>query len=119
MFDSMIGLENLCRLEFVHITVDIKAMDSADLPRLEQVTHLKLARFYMKDGFDAESLCRIFSRLFPKLEKLSLMVKSVKEGAAVWQIYQQFFVHMKRCEFSVAPLEKERDIDLEGEYILE
>lgn len=102
MFGTMIRLENLCRLELINFLVNVKEMEKMEnLPSLEQVTHLKLTYFSVIGGFDAIGLCRTFSRLFPELEELTLLVLFFEDGEAVRQCYGQYWPHLKEFQFTV------------------
>lgn len=98
----MTGLFNLRRLELVHFELNPKDFNEETLASLEQVIELKLTRFSFKEmPFDGPQLCQIVSRLFPSLEKLTLVVLNLADGEAVQQSYGQYFAYLKEFNFTV------------------
>lgn len=103
IFIKMIGLSNLFKLELICFKLDIAATLNFDLRPLETVTQLRLNRFYARDtgDFDGLGFCTIVNRLFPLLEKLSLVVAREVDGEAIERVYRQFFPNLKQFELTV------------------
>ncbi|KAH9407685.1 hypothetical protein TYRP_012507 [Tyrophagus putrescentiae] len=103
IFRTMTGLLNLRKLELISFKLDINAINNYNLLPLERITQLKLTRFHARDNgvFDVVGFCTIFSRLFPRLEKLSLVVIYRGDGEAIEQCYKRYFTHLKEFKFTV------------------